>query len=78
MGGGSASAVFSAARFRFPFESLSYTIYEYGIGALRTWSTEPRIVDECSPCHLTLAKIPNASGHMSGAVVGLVCSDQLS
>ena len=32
--GGSASAVFSAARFRFPFESLSYTIYEYGIGAL--------------------------------------------
>ena len=32
--GGSASAVFSAARFLFPFESLSYTIYEYGIGAL--------------------------------------------
>ena len=32
-GGGSASAVFSAARFRFPFESLSY-IFEYGIGAL--------------------------------------------
>jgi hypothetical protein len=32
--GGSASAVFSAARFRFPFESLSYIIYEYGIGAL--------------------------------------------
>ena len=32
--GGSASAVFSAARFRFPFESLSYTIYKYGIGAL--------------------------------------------
>ena len=31
--GGSASAVFSAARFRFPFESLSY-IFEYGIGAL--------------------------------------------
>ena len=35
--GGSASAVFSAARFRFPFESLSY-IFEYGIGALLvTW-----------------------------------------
>ena len=32
--GGSASAVFSAARFLFPFESLSYTIYKYGIGAL--------------------------------------------
>ena len=31
--GGGASAVFSAARFRFPFESLIYTIYEYGVGA---------------------------------------------